>query len=73
MYGTTLKTARRKAQRCANRCNIEMAVGWTMNDVTGKREYGYCPSAYVGPLFVYEELELIQPRHPRLREKAVQS
>ena len=56
-----LEHARAEAQQNADRHQVEMAVGWQLNDVTGEDEYGYCPLSAVGPAFVHTVIETITP------------
>lgn len=60
--GMTLEQVRLLAQREADKCGADIAVGWQLNDVTGEKELGYCP-ATVAPsnCFVIEVLEVIRP------------
>jgi len=51
----TLEQARAEAR--ANSAFVDMVVGWQINDVTGEREYGWCPESHVGPSYVYEVIE----------------
>ena len=57
----SLDRARAEAQKNANQHNIQMAVGWQFNDITGKDEYGYCPWSAVGPAFVHTIIEMVKP------------
>jgi len=57
----SLDRARAEAQKNANEHQINMAVGWQNNDVTGLDEYGYCPWSAIGPAFVHTIIEMIEP------------
>lgn len=54
---------RQQVQRMANTAQTTMAIGWQRND-SGLKQIGYCPKAVVGPAFVYEVLETIEPVDP---------
>jgi hypothetical protein len=53
--------AYREARRHA-RAGTDMAVGLETNDVTGEREWGFCPLVAVGPAFVDDIKDVILGR-----------
>ena len=51
------REARKHAQQ-----GTDMAVGWQINDTTGRREFGFCPLSAVGPAFVVDVEAVIAGR-----------
>lgn len=59
---TITQALRAQVQKLANTIPTTMVIGWQHDEFTAsKRSIGYCPKAAVGPAFVYEVLETIEP------------
>lgn len=58
--GLTLEQAMVDAQRIADADQVEMVVGWQINDDSGAREAGFCPRAAI-EILVIEPVELVTP------------
>lgn len=59
--GLTITEATVQAQAIANESNVEMVVGWQINDVTGDKEAGFCPRASL-EFMTLEPVGLVYPR-----------
>ena len=59
----TLKEAEASARHYARTEGLHMVWGWQTNDVTGKREAGYCPKVIAGPAFVHTIKGEIRPKN----------
>jgi hypothetical protein len=62
----SMKAAQILAQQAANRLGKPIALGWQLNDDTGRKELGWCPAS-IAPhnCFVIEVLETINPQEKR--------
>lgn len=59
--GLTITEATVAAQEIANESNVEMVVGWQINDATGDKEAGFCPRRSL-EFMTLEPVGLVYPR-----------
>lgn len=55
-----LDQARAEAQKVADENQVDVVLGWQINDADGCKEYGWCPAA-AADLLVIEPIETIKP------------
>lgn len=59
--GLTITEATVAAQDIANETNVQMVVGWQINDVSGDKEAGFCPRTSL-EYMTLEPVGLVYPR-----------